>query len=361
MLRRRPSPLATLGRRGFIGHTVSVATTAALLPQLAPRFAYAQGRQVNVYNWDTYIGETTIEDFQDATGITVRYDLFGSSDELFAKLRQGNPGYDVAYPSSEYAARMIEAGIVEPLDKAKIPNAKNLDPKFANPSYDPDRSHTLPYFWGTIGIGYRKSVGEVKALKDLFEGNAFDGRMSFLNSKDTIQQVLKYLGHSINTTDPKEIDAAADALIKIKSKIKTFTPDTGQDLLISGEVDACGEYNGDILQVMNEDDDLDYVVPMEGAPIWEDVMCIPKGAPHHDEALEWINFIYDAKVHAAIAEYVQYACPNAAARDLLPQEQQDNPALYPPAEVLERCEFVKYQGEEAAGLLEAALTKVLAG
>ncbi|MCB1883640.1 MAG: spermidine/putrescine ABC transporter substrate-binding protein [Geminicoccaceae bacterium] len=360
MPRRRPSPSAVLGRRGFLGRTLTVATTAALLPQLAPRLARAQGRQVNVYNWDTYIGETTIEDFQSATGITVRYDLFGSSDELFAKLRQGNPGYDVAYPSSEYVARMVEAGIVEPLDKAKIPNAKNIDPQFANPAYDPGRAYSLPYFWGTIGVGYRKSVGEVKALKDLFEGDAFDGRISFLNSKDTIQQVLKYLGHSINTTDPKEIDAAADALVRIKPKIKTFTPDTGQDLLVSGEVDACGEYNGDILQVMAEDDDLAYAVPTEGAPIWEDVMCIPKGPPHPDEAHEWINFIYDAPVHAAIAEYVQFGCPNAAARALLPQEQRDDPTLYPPPEVLERCEFIKYQGEEVAGLLEAALTKVLA-
>lgn len=350
------NPFAALSRRRFVGGTLSVAATTAALPHIAR----AQGSQVNVYNWDTYIGETTIQDFQEETGISVRYDLFGSTDELFAKLRGGNPGYDVIYPSNDYAARMIVAEMLIPLDKAKIPNAKNLDPSFAAPAYDENRTFTLPYFWGTIGIGYRTSVGEAKAWADLFEQDTFGDRISFLNTVDTIQATMKYLGYSINEAGPDEIAAAADALIKIKDKIVTFTPDNGQDLLISGEVDACGEYNGDILQVMTEDPDLNYVVPEEGTVSWEDVMCIPKGAPHPEEAHAWINYIYDAQVHAAIAEYVQYACPNEAARELLPDEQKNNPALYPPDDVLARCEFARYRGEDHHQQLESALTRVLA-
>ncbi len=353
--RRSHLPVPAISRRRF-GQTLTVATTAAMLPKLVR----AQSKQVNVYNWDTYIGESTIPDFEGETGIKVRYDLFASSDEVFAKLRQGNPGYDVIYPSNEYAARMIAAEMLEPLDHAKIPNFDNLNPEFADPAYDPGREFTLPYFWGTIGIGYRQSIAEVKAWADLFEGDAFDGRMSFLDNKDTIQCSLKYLGYSANTTSQDEINQAADALIKIKPKIKTFTPDTGQDLLISGEVDACSEYNGDILQVMLEDDDLAYTLPEEGSIIWEDVMCVPKDAPHPDAAREWINYIYTPEVHAAIAEYVQYACPNKAARELLPQEMRDNPALYPSEDALKKTEYAKYQGEEIAGMLESALTRVLA-
>ena len=137
---------------------------------------------------------------------------------------------------------------------------------------------------------------------------------------------------------------AVETLIENKPKIKSFAPDTGQDLLISGEVDVCLEYNGDILQVMEEDDDLAYVVPEEGSQLWVDNMCIPKGGPNPENAHSFINFILDAEVHGAIATYVRYPCPNAAALDFIPEEDRNNPALYPAREVLERCEVAGLQG-----------------
>jgi spermidine/putrescine transport system substrate-binding protein len=343
-------------RRRFVSGALTV---AAAVPALG-RFAFGQSQQVNVYNWDTYIGETTLDDFAEATGISVRYDLFASNDELFAKLREGNPGYDVIYPTNDSVERMIAADILLPLDHAKIPNAANVDPAFADPAFDPGLQHSMPYFWGTVGLGYRASAASPKALADLFEDDAYAGRMSFLNTLDSIQATLKYLGHSLNTKDPAEIAQAADALIGIKPKIKAFAPDTGQDLLIAGEVDVCLEYNGDILQVMEEDDDLAYVVPEEGSILWEDNMCIPKGGPNPDNAHAFINFILDAEVHGAIASYVRYPCPNAAALEFIPEEDRTNPALYPPREVLDRCEVSIYKGEEIESLYSEALTRVLA-
>jgi spermidine/putrescine transport system substrate-binding protein len=357
-MRRTFEPRAsfTTTRRRFAAGGLAV---AAALPALG-RFAFAQGQQVNVYNWDTYIGETTLEDFTDATGIAVRYDLFASSEEVFAKLREGNPGYDVIFPSNDFVERMIAAGMLLPLDHAKIPNMANVDPAFADPAFDPGLRHSMPYFWGTIGLGYRASVGSPHALADLFEGDAYAGRMSFLNSLDAIYGALKYLGHSLNTKDPAEISAAADALIAIKPKIKAFVPDTGQDLLISGEVDVCQEYNGDILQVMEEDDDLAYVVPAEGGVLWEDCMCIPTGGPNPDNAHAFINFILDAEVHGAIATYIRYPCPNAAALEFIPQADREDPSLYPSREVLARCEVAVYKGEETESHYADALTRVLA-
>ena len=357
MSRRRPpaAPILT-GRRRFLAGSL---TFAAALPALS-RQGFGQSQQVNVYNWDTYIGETTLEDFTDATGINVRYDLFASNDELFAKLRQGNPGYDVIVPSDDFVAKMIAADILLPLDHAKIPNMANVDPKFADPPFDPGLKHSMPYFWGTVGLGYRKSKASPKALADLFEGDAYSGRIALLNSIDTIRATLKYLGYSLNTKHPAQITAAADALIKIKSKIKSFAPDTGQDLLVSGEVDVCLEYNGDILQVMAEDDDLNYVVPTEGSLLWEDNLCIPKGGPNPDNAHTFINFILDGKVHGAIAEFVRYPCPNAAALEFIPEADRKDPALYPPSEVLDRCEVAVYKGEKIESLYADALTRVLA-
>ena len=345
-----------ISRRRVLAGALSV---AAALPPLG-RLARAQGGQVNVYNWDTYIGETTLEDFTAATGIAVRYDLFASNEEVFAKLREGNPGYDVIFPSNEYVERMIAADMLLPLDHSKIPNIGNIDPAFADPAFDPGLKYSMPYFWGTLGLGYRVSAASPKKFADLVDGDAYAGRVALLNSIDTIRSTLKYLGHSLNTKDPDEIAAAAETLARIKPKVRAFAPDTGQDLLVSGEVDVCLEYNGDVLQVMAEDDDLSYVVPEEGSLLWEDTMCIPRGGPNPDNAHAFINFILAPEVHGAIAEFVRYPCPNAAAMEYIPEADRNDPAIYPAREVLERCEFAVYMGEQIEGLYQDALTRVLA-
>jgi spermidine/putrescine transport system substrate-binding protein len=352
----RPSHRAAVDRRRFLSGSLAV---AASLPMLG-RSSLAQAGQVNVYNWDTYIGETTLEDFTEATGIAVRYDLFASNSELFAKLREGNPGYDVIFPTSDYVERMIAADMLAPLDHALIPNLANVDPLFAEPAHDPGRVYSAPYFWGTIGIGYRVSRADPTSWADLFESDTYAGRIGWLNSLDTIQAALKHLGYSINTEDPDQINQAAELLIAAKPNVKAIVPDTGQDLLIAGEVDVVLEYNGDILQVMEEDDDLNYVLPIEGGILWEDDMCIPRGGPNRENANTFINFILDGEVHAEIANFVRYPCPNAAAMPFIAEEDKADPALYPPRELVALCERSVYRGEEQLRLMNDALTRVLA-
>ncbi len=358
MVRRSTrSSSSALSRRHFVGGAAAAAVAVSGLP----RFAAARNKVVNVYNWDTYIGETTLEDFTAATGIQVRYDLFASNDELFAKLRQGNPGYDVIFPSNDYVERMIAAGMLEKLDHAKLPNRVHIDPLFANPEFDPGRQYSMPYMWGTIGLGYRKSVASPDSWSAVFDPpEKLAKRVSLLNDASIIQVALKYLGYSANSRSKKEIDEAADLIIRAKPKIKTFAPDTGQDLLLSGEVDVAMEWNGDILQVMQEDEDLSYVLPKEGGLRWEDTMCIPKGAPNPDNAHAFINYILTPEVHGSIAAFIKYACPNKDALAFIPKEDLENPAIYPPREVLARCEVSVYKGEEIESLYEQALTRVLA-
>ncbi len=344
-------------RRQALHHAAGLATAVAVLP----RGGRAQQGVVNIYNWDTYVAPETIPGFEAATGLAVRYDLFASNDELFAKLRAGNPGYDVIFPSNDYTARMIQADLLEPLDHDLLPNMANLDPDFTDVAFDPGRRYSLPYFWGTVGIGYRRSrVERPTSWASLFTDDTHAGRISLLTETDSLYAALRYLGFSINTEDPAEIDAAADLLIAAKPRIRTFAPDTGQDLLISGEVDLCLEFNGDILQVMDEDDDLDFVVPKEGTARWEDTMCIPKGAPNPAGAHAFIDYIYEAEVHAAIAEYVRYALPNLAAKELIPEADRLNEAIYPPAEVMRLTEIARYKSNEIEALFQAAMTRVLA-
>ncbi|WGF87032.1 ABC transporter substrate-binding protein [Marinivivus vitaminiproducens] len=345
-----------VSRRRFVGGSLAIAVA---MPAVG-RPAFAAG-SLNVYNWDTYIGQDTVANFSDETGTNVRYDLYAGNDELFAKLREGNPGYDVIFPSNDYLERMVVADMVQKLDHSKIPNMSNLAPRFLEAKFDPGREHSLSYFWGTQGVGYRTTaVDGVESWSLLFDSEELSGRKSLLTDVAVLQTAMKYLGFSANSTDPAEIQQAIDLLIRAKPTIQSFAPDTGQDLLISGEVDLAMEYSGDIMQVMEEDDELSYAVPQEGAILWEDVMAIPTGAPNVENAHAFINYILTPEVHAEIAEEVQYACPNQAAVELLPEDQRNNPVIYPSEEVLDRCEFKIYMGEETEGLYAQGMTRVLA-
>jgi spermidine/putrescine transport system substrate-binding protein len=324
----------------------------------------AEEPKLNFYNWDTYIGETTLKDFKDASGIDVNMSLFATNDELFAKLRAGNPGYDVIVPGSEFVERMIQADLLEPLDHAKIPNIKNVAPEFINDApYDPGRKYSMPYTWLVIGIGYRKS--KVKETPDswkwLFDSDAYKGRIAVMSdASELFRNCFKYLGQSINSTSPELIKQAEAMLIKQKPNIKSFHEDNGQDLLLSGEVDVVMEYNGDIAQIMTEDDDVNFVVPKEGAMKQSDTLAIPKGAPHPENALKFINFILDAKTGKEIFETIKYPSPNAAATALMPASYKDNPVIFPPADVMAKCEYPRYLGADFTRLLDEAMTRLRA-
>ncbi len=324
----------------------------------------AEEPKLNFYNWDTYIGETTLDDFKDATGIDVNMSLFATNDELFAKLRAGNPGYDVIVPGSEFVERMIKAELLEPLDHAKIPNIKNVTPSFISDApFDPGRKYSMPYTWLVIGIGYRKS--KVKEVPDswkwVFDSDAYKGRITVMSdASELFRNCFKYLGHSLNDASPELLKQAEDVLTKQKPYIKTFHEDNGQDLLLSGEVDLAMEYNGDIAQVMAEDDDIDFVVPKEGAMLQQDTLAIPKGAPHPDNAHKFINFILDPKVGLGIFETIKFPTPNAGSLAIMPAEFKDNKVIFPPEEIIAKCEYPNYLGPEFSRLLDEAMTRLRA-
>lgn len=345
-----------LNRRTLFKGAAAVGLTLTL-----PKSLLAAEGKVNFYNWDTYIGETTLADFTSSSGIEVQYDLFADNDELFAKLRGGNPGYDLIVPTNDYTERMISADMLEPLDHSKIPNIANIDPNFMNPAFDPGRKFSLPYMWGTIGIGYRKSAvkAPIDSWASVLDSDEYAGRIALMSdSTIVLQMALKYMGKSLNDWSDENIAAAADLILKQKKNITAFAPDNGQDLLLSGEVDLAMEWSGDILQVMGEDDDLAYVVPKEGGLRWEDTLCIPKGGPNPDNAHALINFLLDAKVGADIAEYVQYSTPNAAAKEFVSAEYLANPALFPSDEQLAATEVSAFPGAEVTRKLDDAWTRI---
>jgi spermidine/putrescine transport system substrate-binding protein len=215
--------------------------------------------------------------------------------------------------------------------------------------------------WGTLGIGYRKSKVETPtSWKDLLDSDKYAGRIALLaDQRAVIGVTLKYLGYSLNSTNEAEINQARDLLIKQKKNLKAFAPDEGQNMLAAGDVDIVMEWNGDILQVMAEDQDIAYVVPKEGTNLFIDNLCIPKDAPHPGNAHQFINHILDAEVNAEIAKTIHYATADAAARGLLPPEEVNNTTIYPAPDLIAKSEQVLDIGE-ATSLYDRAWTEIQA-
>jgi spermidine/putrescine transport system substrate-binding protein len=348
-----------MNRRKLLRGSGALFAGLTLLPYKAMS---EEEKKLSFYNYDTYIGEHTLADFTSATGIEVKMDLFADGDELFTKLKAGNPGYDVIIPTNDKVERMVKANMISPLDHGKIPNIANIDPAFMNPSFDPGRKYSLPYMWGTIGIGYRKSkVADASSWKVMFDDPTYAGRIASLGDQEhNIGCALKYLGYGYNSTNMDELTKAKELLIAAKKGIKKYADDNGQDLLAQGEVDMTMEYNGDIAQVMAEDDDISYAVPKEGSNVWEDTIAIATGAPHPENAHAFINFIFDKDAGKHIAETIQYATPNKAARDIMDEAYQNNPAIFPPADILAKCEYAAYLGEEALKVRDEIWTAIQA-
>ena len=357
-----------LGRRtllqgmGVAAIGITVTGLGACSKEAAKPVSTGEEGKLNFYNWDTYIGETTLDDFQDASGISVKMDLFDSNDVLFAKFRAGNPGYDVIVPSNDFVERMIQAGMLTELDHAQIPNMKNVDPTFVDVDYDPGRTFSMPYTWLSLGIGYRKSkvATPPDSWKVLLDSDEYKGRIAVLSEAgDMFRLYAKYMGKSVNAITADDIKTIEAMMVKQKPFIKKFHEDDGQDLLLKGDVDLVLEYNGDIAQAMVEDEDIGFVIPKEGSQLNSDNLCIPKDAPHPKNAHAFINYLLDAEAGKKITETILYPTPNTAAKALMPEDYKTNPVIFPPADVLAKCEYAKFNAE-LQPLYEEAFTRVRA-
>jgi spermidine/putrescine transport system substrate-binding protein len=351
--------------KGISAAAVGITFTGALVgcgEKEGKKLANGEEAKLNFYNWDDYIGETTLEDFKGKAGVDVKMDLFDTNDTLFAKFRAGNPGYDLIVPSNDFVERMVKADMLEKLDKTQIPNFKNVATDFVDVDYDKGRVYSVPYTWLVLGIGYRKSKvkGTPDSWKVLFDSDEYKGRIAVLSEAgDMFRLYAKYMGKSVNALTPADIKTIEAMMVKQKPFIAKFHDDDGQDLLAKGEVDLVLEYNGDIAQTMKEDDDIGFVIPKEGSQLNSDNMCIPKGAKHPKNAHAFINFIMDAQNGKKLTETILYPTPNQAAKDLMPDDYKKNPVIYPPADVLAKCEYAKFN-PDLQPLYEEAFTRVRA-
>jgi putrescine transport system substrate-binding protein len=308
---------------------------------------------LNVYNWSDYIAPDTLAKFTKETGIKVTYDVFDSNEVLETKLVTGNTGYDVVVPSLTFLARQIKAGVFMPLDKSKLPNLANMDPAIqANIAVlDPGNTHSVNYLWGTTGIGYN-----VKKIKEIFGDAAptdswalvFEPEnlaklkacgVYFLDTpSEMIPPVLKYLGEQPNSFDPAVIAKAEARLKELRPSITQFHSSEYINALANGDACVAVGWSGDIFQAQaraaeaKNGVEIAYVIPKEGAPMWFDMMAIPKDAKHPNNAHIFMNFIMRPDIAAEISNYVSYASANKAALAQISPELKANVGVYPTPE-----------------------------
>ncbi|WP_020558509.1 polyamine ABC transporter substrate-binding protein [Thiofilum flexile] len=330
-----------------------LATSLAL--GLVTSVAAEDAKVVNVYNWSDYFDPAYLKKFEEKTGIKVNYDVYDSNEMLEAKLMAGGSGYDVVFPSGNFLARQIKAGVYSEIDKAKLSNYGNLDPKMLDnmKTHDPDNKYGVPYTWGTLGIAYNKKMiadrlgadTKIDSWDYLFKpeitAKLKDCGLVLMDApSDVVSVAMNYAGvKDPNSEEGADLEKAIEVLKGARESVKYFSSSKQISDLANGEVCIAMGYNGDMLQAQtraeeaNKGVEIEYVIPKEGTQIWFDNMAIPADAKNKENAYQFINFVLEPETAASVANLVSYAMANAKATDLINDDIKNNPGIYPPAEV----------------------------
>ena len=310
-------------------------------------------RVVNVCSWGEYIDESLIGEFESQTGIHVNYQTAESNETLYSLLQTGGADFDVIVPSDYMIGRLIDEGMLEELDYSAIPNYDLIDPQYKSLSFDPENKYTVPYTWGTVGIIYNtKMVDEpITSWGAMFDEKYAGQVLMINNSRDALMAALCYLGYDINTTDEAQLTEAFELVKDAKDKgvYQAFVMDEIFGKMEGSNAAISMYYAGDYLTMLENNEDLAFVVPEEGSNWFVDAMCVLKSSQHMSEAEEWINFIASTDSNLANMDYIWYASPNAQALAEYPayyEEEYGEPLdeevyniMAIPDEERERCEI----------------------
>ena len=329
-------------------------------------------RVVNVCSWGEYIDESLITRFEEETGIRVNYQTAESNEALYSLIKMGGADFDVIVPSDYMIARLIEEDMLAELDYDNIPNFDLIDDTYKHLSYDPENKYTVPYTWGALGIIYNTAmVSEpITSWSAMFDPQYAGQVLMINNSRDAIGAALLSLGYSLNTTDESQLEEAFNLIKQAKDNgvYQAFVMDEVFGKMEGGNAAIAMYYAGDYLTMLENNEDLAFVIPEEGSNWFVDAMCVLKSSQHKDEAEEWINFIASTDANLANMDYIWYASPNAEALEEYPayyQEVNDeelDPELYeimaPSEQTLARCELYKNLPKATLRLYDSLWTRL---
>ena len=331
---------------GFLSALLLCIFTLAPLAQAAP--AKKDAGQVIVYNWSEYIPQDVLDAFTQETGIKVVYSTFETNEAMYAKLKLlRGKGYDVVVPSGYFVQLMAQSKLLQPLDLKKVPNIANIDSAMRGLEFDPANRYSVPYMWGAAGLAYNKKYipAPLSQWADLLRPE-FKGKIILTDDlRDAFSLALRAKGVTINTREQEEIAKGFDFLSALKPSVRIFDVTAIKQALISEEVWLGPIWNGDFLVAKEENPDLEYVFPKEGAILWVDNFAIPSGAENVENAYTFINYMLRPEVAKRAIEEYKYSSPNREAIKLLPQEMRENRILNPGPEELKNAEFTAGVGE----------------
>ena len=295
-----------------------------------------QNISINVYNWGEYISDGSDgmldvnTEFTNLTGIDVNYSTYATNEELYAKLKGGGASYDVIIPSDYMISRMIKENMLQRLDLNNIPNLSNITDTFMYPEYDPSNEYSVPYTWGTVGIIYDKTAidDDNFGWEILWDERYKDQILMFDNPRDAFAVAELLLGYSLNTESPKEIEEAAEKLKEQKSLVQAYVMDEIFDKMGAGEALLAPYYAGDAVTLMDEFENLGFVIPASGTNLFVDAMCIPVSAKQKKAAEMYINFMCERDIAYSTTSYIGYSTPNKYALEMLDEEVKNDGISY---------------------------------
>jgi spermidine/putrescine transport system substrate-binding protein len=287
--------------------------------------------EVNLFGWSEYIPQDVLDGFTKETGIKVNFETYASNEELLSKLVAGGGNYDLIQPSEYAAELMIRRNMLSPLDPKKIPNWKNIGAEFKGLAHDPQDKYTVPYMTGTVGIVVNTEVvkDDIKGYSDVFQPK-FKDRLVVLNdNREIVSWALRTQGKSANDVTAANLAAAKPLVAKWVKLVKVFDSDSPKTALLNGDVDIGIVWSGEAALLWKENKKFKYVLPVEGAHRFIDILAIPATAKNKDAAMALINYILKPEVSKIVSENFPYTNPNLEARKLLTPEELANPASYP--------------------------------
>jgi len=328
---------------------LSVLVSLLLVGSLLARGGQAAAAgELNVYNWGDYINPEVLQRFSEEYDVEVKLDTYGSNEEMLAKIQAGATGYDIVFPSVHMHDIMHKVGLLWKSNINEHPLFDNIDRDFLRAKTDPNGEWCLPYAWGTVGIFYNKNlVPELEGWEDFFAIPDKYGQDIIMlpDMREVISVGLIMNGLPVNTTDMEDLKIAEQYILERRDKIAAFTYDGARSAVLSGDAGAAQWYVGAMMHVMEDPDTYDYIIPKEGATMYQEDICILESAPNKDNAKKFMEFYLQPETPVLNITQQMNGTPNKAARELLPPRFKNNPAINPPAEVMQKLQIFEDLGE----------------